>query len=348
MNTFFFVMLFIFWTMFGSFASVIIYRLKSWEWWIFGWRSHCKTCERNLSVIELIPIFSWLFQWGKCKGCSQKIDWIYPLLELTMWVLFTAVWYFLISPELIFEWSLLEILKLDFFLGVIFLSFIYIFYDILYLEIPESILIFLNVLILSFLWIEILTAWLFDARVVFFEWMNYTNGWEYLIEQFVLAWIIIWWLYLIMLAWLREVYDIAILISLWLLLIWANAYFQSWYPSYIFESPLVSGLFWAMALFSFFFMQIVISGWKWMWGWDLRIAIAMGLLVWIHFAFPAWMITYLVGSFIGIWIIIISRYKKWSQTNFSHQIPFWPFLACWYLSVLFFYPQITQLIEMYF
>ena len=80
METLFYIFLFIFWTLFGSFASVLIYRLKSGEKWIFLWRSHCKTCNRTLSALELIPIFSWLFSLWKCRGCKQKISIIYPLL----------------------------------------------------------------------------------------------------------------------------------------------------------------------------------------------------------------------------------------------------------------------------
>ena len=348
MNILFYIFLFIFWTMFGSFASVIIYRLKSGEWGMWTWRSHCKTCERNLTALELIPILSWLWQGGKCKWCKQKIDIIYPLLEFIMWALFFAVWYFMISPELILAGNLLEMSRLDFYLGIIFFTVIYVFYDILYLEIPESILLLLNLLILGFLWFEVFSAWVLDSRVVYFDWMNYTNGWAYIWEQFLLAWITIWGLYLIMRAWLKEVYDIAIIIWLWLLLIWAHFHFQSWYPNYIFQSPLINGLFWAMTLFSFFFLQIIISKWTWMWGGDLRIAIAMGLLVGLYFTFPAWMITYLIGSIIGIGIIIYSKLKKWLKADFTHQIPFGPFLACGYLAILFFHSHIYEFIEIYF
>ncbi len=334
MNNFFYIFLFIFWTMFGSFASVIIYRLKSGEWWMWVWRSHCKTCERDLTALELVPIFSWLFQGWKCKGCKQKIDAIYPLLEMTMWVLFLAVWYFLITPELVFSWDFLELVRLDFLLGIIFFTVIYVFYDILYLEIPESILILANLLALSML------VW----QWFWYSFIPYLPVWGL---DFITLWIclsILWALYYIMLAGLKELYDCLILIWVIVLLVWYMNTAELGYNS----SALISGTIATLAIFISFFLQIVLSEWRWMGAGDLRIAILMGLLVWASFAFPAWMITYLIWSIVGVWVICWSKIKNGFKADFEHQIPFGPFLACWYLTILFFHPHISKIIESYF
>jgi len=348
MLTFFLVMLFIFWTMFGSFASVIIYRIKSGEGWIINWRSHCKTCDRNLSALELIPIFSWLFQWGKCKWCKKSIASIYPILELTMWILFACVWYFMIDIWSILDWNNFEIFRLFFFLAIIFLTVIYVFYDILYLEIPESILAILNIWVLGALMFELCFAVFFDLRMSIFPWMEFVNWASLYWLQILIAFITLWWLYIIMTWWLKEVYDVLIVIALWMILIWSNYFIFSDSMLIWFESPLMSWLLAAMALFTFFFLQILVSGWEWMWAWDLRIAIVSWLIVWIYLTLPAWMITYVSGSIIWIVLVVFSKAKHGLKNKFQHQIPFWPFIAAWYVSIMFFHSQISSFIALYF
>lgn len=46
-------------------------------------RSKCPSCGVNLKVLNLIPIFSWLFQRGKCTSCKAQISPRYPLIEVT-------------------------------------------------------------------------------------------------------------------------------------------------------------------------------------------------------------------------------------------------------------------------
>ena len=84
---------------FGSFGSVIFYRL--WDWptketwkWFLIWRSECPKCHHQLHAKNLIPLFSWLFQWWKCEYCKTKISWFYPFLELSTVIIF--VWLFLL------------------------------------------------------------------------------------------------------------------------------------------------------------------------------------------------------------------------------------------------------------
>lgn len=105
MYTLIIISLIFFGLVFGSFGSVIFYRL--WDWptketwkWFLVWRSECPKCHHQLKARNLIPIFSWLFQWWKCEYCKAPISRFYPFLEITSVIIF--VWVFLIYSK--FDW----------------------------------------------------------------------------------------------------------------------------------------------------------------------------------------------------------------------------------------------------
>ena len=52
-------------------------------------RSRCPKCERPISAIENIPVLSWIFLRGKCRGCNLPISIEYPAVELFVGV----VWF---------------------------------------------------------------------------------------------------------------------------------------------------------------------------------------------------------------------------------------------------------------
>ncbi len=70
----------------GSFLNVLILRLDTGLG--FGGRSQCFSCGKTLKWYELIPLFSWIFQRAKCRGCKGKISWQYPAVELLTAVVF--------------------------------------------------------------------------------------------------------------------------------------------------------------------------------------------------------------------------------------------------------------------
>jgi leader peptidase (prepilin peptidase)/N-methyltransferase len=78
---------FIFGLIIGSFLNVVIYRLPEGESLVKP-RSHCTNCGTTLKVFDLIPIFSYLINKGKCRYCGGKISLQYPLIELLTAVLF--------------------------------------------------------------------------------------------------------------------------------------------------------------------------------------------------------------------------------------------------------------------
>ena len=65
----------------GSFLNCMAYRLAHNESFIKG-KSRCPKCGHELKACELIPVFSWLFQKGRCRVCKEKISARYPLSEV--------------------------------------------------------------------------------------------------------------------------------------------------------------------------------------------------------------------------------------------------------------------------
>lgn len=83
-------LVFIFGTIIGSFLNVVILRYNTGESFLTG-SSRCFKCGKNLKWSELIPIFSFLFQRGKCSKCKTKISWQYPLVEIITGLLFLLI-----------------------------------------------------------------------------------------------------------------------------------------------------------------------------------------------------------------------------------------------------------------
>ncbi|KIE06106.1 hypothetical protein NF27_BK00270 [Candidatus Jidaibacter acanthamoeba] len=76
---------------FGSFAGAASYRLVTQESLLT--RSKCPKCNHALKAFELIPVFSYAFQKGKCRHCAQPISLRYPLIELLTAFSFSIVGY---------------------------------------------------------------------------------------------------------------------------------------------------------------------------------------------------------------------------------------------------------------
>ena len=87
-------MVFILGLLIGSFLNVCIYRIPLNENIVIT-RSHCMKCGHTLQWYELLPLFSWLIQGGKCRACKAKISVQYPLVELgnaLAWLAILFVW----------------------------------------------------------------------------------------------------------------------------------------------------------------------------------------------------------------------------------------------------------------
>lgn len=118
----------------GSFYNVVGLRVpigKS----IVKPRSACPKCEHQLTPLELIPVFSYIFQCGKCKNCRVNIPVIYPIMEFLTGVSFCIIFF-------IFGFSMESIVGFTF----VSLFIIITVSDLEYMLIPDKILLFFAVL----------------------------------------------------------------------------------------------------------------------------------------------------------------------------------------------------------
>ena len=119
---------------FGSFYNVVGTRGPRGENYITS-RSHCDYCLHDLHWYELIPIFSYVFQGGKCNYCHKKISIGHIGYELFTGILF-MIGYYLYGNSLL----CLEYLVLASMLILIYVS------DFKYMVILDSYLIVLSIL----------------------------------------------------------------------------------------------------------------------------------------------------------------------------------------------------------
>lgn len=82
-------------------------------------RSRCPACSHPITVLENIPLISWLFLRGKCSSCGSRISIRYPLIELLTGLLSVLVAYtfgvqwFTLAAVLL-TWALIALTMIDF------------------------------------------------------------------------------------------------------------------------------------------------------------------------------------------------------------------------------------------
>lgn len=81
---------FIFGAVIGSFLNVCIYRFPKHESIVIV-PSHCMTCGKQLHWYELVPLFSFIIQGGKCRGCKTKLSPQYFIVECLTGVIFLGI-----------------------------------------------------------------------------------------------------------------------------------------------------------------------------------------------------------------------------------------------------------------
>jgi len=137
--------LFIFGLAIGSFLNVVSLRYrpeqKLLDLKIIGGRSACPHCQKTLRWYELIPLLSFIVQFGKCRSCGQRLSLQYPLVEILTGLIFVFVPY-LLSSILNSQFSILIAVWLLIFILFLLLSII----DFRHYIIPDSINLSLAVL----------------------------------------------------------------------------------------------------------------------------------------------------------------------------------------------------------
>lgn len=124
------IIFFIFGLFFGSFFTVVGLRLPRRENFITN-HSYCDSCHHELSFLDMIPVFSYLFLHGKCRYCGEKIDNLSTTMEIFTGILFALSFYvFGFSYELCIA------------LGIVSMLIIVSVSDMTYMIIPDEVLIF--------------------------------------------------------------------------------------------------------------------------------------------------------------------------------------------------------------
>jgi len=83
--------------MIGSFMNVCIYRLPR-RLSPVRPRSSCTTCGHTIAWYENIPIVSYVFLRGRCRGCGSRISVMYPIIEAITGAMFLGA-YLLYGPS---------------------------------------------------------------------------------------------------------------------------------------------------------------------------------------------------------------------------------------------------------
>ena len=84
----------------GSFLNVCIDRLPRGQS-IVNPPSRCSACNRKLSILDLVPLFSYIWLRGRCRYCRARIPLRLPIVEGTTALLFTFLyWKFGLGLEL--------------------------------------------------------------------------------------------------------------------------------------------------------------------------------------------------------------------------------------------------------
>ena len=129
------VIIFLYGLVFGSFYNVVGYRVPK-KISLVNPGSFCPNCHHKLKWYELVPLFSFIFQGGKCTNCKKKISLFYPIIESLTGILFLVSYLnFGITP--------------NFFISLIISSFlvIVIVSDGRYMIIPDEVTLFFSVLL---------------------------------------------------------------------------------------------------------------------------------------------------------------------------------------------------------
>lgn len=117
----------------GSFYTVVGLRIPRNESFLLS-RSRCDECKHQLSFIDMIPIVSFILQRGRCRYCKSKIDKTSTYVEFFTGILFMVSYY-----SYGFSYDLLIAL------GIISLLMIVLVSDLIYLIIPDKVLIFFSI-----------------------------------------------------------------------------------------------------------------------------------------------------------------------------------------------------------
>lgn len=106
MEIFIYLLIFIMGTFFGSFFTLAVYRIPLKQDILYT-HSYCPNCKHKLNILDLFPVFSYIFLKGKCRYCGNKIRIRYLILEIL-----SGLAFLLYALSFKFNFMYLEIYKI--------------------------------------------------------------------------------------------------------------------------------------------------------------------------------------------------------------------------------------------
>ena len=76
----------------GSFLNALLFRYNTGRSAMRG-RSKCMHCGHALSILDLVPLFSYLYLRGKCRYCRSRLSIQYPVVEVAAAMLAVLVYF---------------------------------------------------------------------------------------------------------------------------------------------------------------------------------------------------------------------------------------------------------------
>ena len=137
MEYYYLVVFFILGSVLASFYGVIGERLPKGESILRPKYSYCPNCKKRLKWYELIPIFSYIIQGGKCNNCKKSIPIIYLFIEIVSGLLFAVSYY-----SFGFSYELIVALTLVSFFIIVIVS------DLTYMIIPDEVTLTCGIIII--------------------------------------------------------------------------------------------------------------------------------------------------------------------------------------------------------
>ena len=129
------VILFIFGLIVGSFVNVVIVRMQNGTSPMEG-RSACPECGETIAWYDNIPLLSFALLRGRCRHCSKKISWQYPLVELSAAIVFVIFGAIAIDFDILGQ-KWIGLILLLFVISCFIVLFVY---DLVHMELPVSVL----------------------------------------------------------------------------------------------------------------------------------------------------------------------------------------------------------------
>ena len=86
----FYIIAFIFGSIWGSFSNVCIQRIPDNISVITG-RSHCPQCKKKIKWYDNLPLISYIFLNAKCRNCDKSISARYFIVELITGISFSLI-----------------------------------------------------------------------------------------------------------------------------------------------------------------------------------------------------------------------------------------------------------------